>query len=351
MKFPIHNYCIGASSSIKEAMVVIDKNLTGGALVVNENNELVGTITDGDIRRAMLKGSSLKDDIEGTYFKNFKFVTEEHSKNKAKEYMLANKIRQVPVIDKDKKLIDLYFLDDILSYDIKENYVFILAGGLGTRLRPLTETVPKPMLTVGDKPILELIIEQFKEYGFRNFIISINYKGEIIEKYFKDGSKFGVNIEYIKEAKKLGTAGSIALVKEKFTKPFIVINGDILTGIDFEKFLNHHIKNNFNITVGVRNYEINVPYGVLVTDDILIESLEEKPTYKFHINGGVYAVNPEIIKYIQEDEVYNMTDLIEDAINNKYTSGIYEITEYWKDIGQIEDYKKANTDIHKFFKL
>ncbi|MGH4125352.1 MAG: nucleotidyltransferase family protein [Clostridium sp.] len=351
MKFSIDKYCIGTDSTIKEAMVVIDKNLTGGALVVNENNKLVGTITDGDIRRAMLKGSSISDGIENTYFKNFKFVTEEHSKKKAKEYMLSNKIRQVPVIDKDKKLIDLYFLDDIISYEKKDNYVFILAGGLGTRLRPLTETVPKPMLTVGEKPILELIIEQFKEYGFRNFIVSLNYKGEIIEDYFKDGSEFGVKIEYIRETKKLGTAGSIALVKEKFTKPFIVINGDILTGIDFEKFLNHHIKNDFNITVGVRNYEINVPYGVLVTDNMIIESLEEKPTYKFNINGGVYVVNPEIVKYIKEDEVYNMTDLIEDAMNNDYTSGIYEITEYWKDIGQIEDYRNANRDIHKFFEL
>ena len=351
MKYSIDKYCIGASSTIKEAMNVINKNLTGAALVVNENNELVGTITDGDIRRALLKGNSINESIESTYFKNFKFVTEEHSKKKAKEYMLKNNIRQVPVIDKDKKLTDLYFLDDILSYDKKDNYVFILAGGLGTRLRPLTETVSKSMLIVGDKPILELLIEQFKEYGFRNFIISINYKGEIIEEYFKDGKEFGVNIEYIRETTKLGTAGSIALAKEKLIKPFIVINGDILTGIDFEKFLNHHIKNDFNITVGVRNYEINVPYGVVVTDNMLIQSLEEKPTYNFHISGGVYVVNPEIIKYINEGEVYNMTDLIEDAISNKYKSGVYEITEYWKDIGQIEDYRKANTDIHEFFKL
>ncbi len=332
-------------------MVVIDKNLTGGALVVNENNELVGTITDGDIRRALLKDFSISEGIENTYFKNFKFVTEEHSRKKAKEYMLNNNIRQVPVIDKDKKLTNLYFLDDVLSYDKKDNYVFILAGGLGKRLRPLTETVPKPMLTIGDKPILELIIEQFKEYGFKNFIISINYKGDIIEDYFKDGSAFNVNIEYIKETKKLGTAGSLSLIKEKLNKPLIVINGDILTGIDFDKMLSHHMENNFNITVGVRNYEINVPYGVLNTENMIIESLEEKPTYKFNINGGVYAVNPDIIKYIKEDEIYNMTDLIEDAMNNDYRTGIYEITEYWKDIGQIEDYKKANKDIHKFFKL
>ena len=351
MRFSIDKYCIQATATIKEAMKVIDKNLTGGALVVNENNELVGTITDGDIRRAILRGYNINEGIEGAYHRNFKFVTEEHSKKKAKEYMLSNKIRQVPVIDKDRKLTDLYFLDDIISYDKKDNYVFILAGGLGTRLRPLTETVPKPMLTVGDKPILELIIEQFKEFGFRNFIISLNYKGELIEEYFKDGKNFDVNIEYITETKRLGTAGSIALAKEKFTKPFIVINGDILTGIDFDKFLNHHTENNFHITVGVRNYEINVPYGVLVTDNMLIESLEEKPTYNFHINGGVYAVNPETIDHIREEEVYNMTDLIEDAMNNNQKSGIYEITEYWTDIGHIDDYRKANCDIHKFFKL
>ena len=351
MRFTIDSYCIESDATIKEALKVIDKNLTGGALVVNENNELVGTITDGDIRRAILRGLSINEGIEGAYFKNFKFVTEQHSKKKAKEYMLKNKIRQVPVIDKDKKLTDLYFLDDIISYDKKDNYVFILAGGLGTRLMPLTETVPKPMLKVGEKPILELIIEQFKEYGFRNFIISLNYKGEIIEEYFKEGKDFDVNIEYITETKKLGTAGSIALVKEKFTKPFIVINGDILTGIDFDKFLDHHMKSNFDITVGVRNYEINVPYGVLVTDNMIIESLEEKPTYKFHINGGVYAVNPEVIEYIKENEVYNMTDLIEDTMDDKKKSGIYEITEYWTDIGHLDDYKKANTDIHKFFEL
>jgi dTDP-glucose pyrophosphorylase/glutaredoxin len=351
MRFSIESYCIESDATIKEAMKVIDKNLTGGALVVNENNELVGTITDGDIRRAILRGLNINEGIEGAYFKNFKFVTEQHSKKKAKEYMLKNKIRQVPVIDKNKKLTDLYFLDDIISYDKKENYVFILAGGLGTRLMPLTETVPKPMLKVGDKPILELIIEQFKEYGYINFIISLNYKGEIIEEYFKDGKDFDVNIEYVTETKKLGTAGSIALVKEKFTKPFIVINGDILTGIDFDKFLNHHMKSNFDITVGVRNYEINVPYGVLVTDNMIIESLEEKPTYKFHINGGVYAVNPEVIEYIKENEIYNMTDLIEDTMDDKKKSGIYEITEYWTDIGHIDDYRKANTDIHKFFEL
>ncbi|MGK0466568.1 nucleotidyltransferase family protein [Clostridium sp.] len=351
MRFSIDNYCIGSNSTIKEAMQVIGKDLTGAALVVNDQNELVGTITDGDIRRAMLKDYSINDNIDKAYCKDFKFVTEKCSKEKAKAYMLKNKIRQVPVVSSDKKLVDLYFMDDVLAFDVKDNYVFILAGGLGTRLRPLTETVPKPMLRIGDKPILELIIEQFKEYGFKNFIISINYKGEIIEEYFKDGNKFDVNIEYIKETKKLGTAGSIFFAKEKLTKPFIVINGDILTGIDFEKFLYHHIENNFNITVGVRDYEMNVPYGVVVTDNMVIQSLEEKPTYNFHISGGVYAVNPDIIKYIVKDEVYNMTDLIDDAISNKYTTGIYEISEYWKDIGQIEDYRKANVDIHKFFKV
>ncbi|MCY6958628.1 nucleotidyltransferase family protein [Clostridium brassicae] len=349
MRFSNETYCINIDSTIKDAMECIDKNLIGAALVVDDNKHVKGIITDGIIRRAILKGYTIQENIEGIYNKEFKYVDKFVSKKKVKEFMLKYKIRQVPLLDEKGILEDLYFLDDIISYDKKDNYVFILAGGLGTRLRPLTENIPKPMLKVGDKPILERIIEQFKEFGFKNFIISLNYKGEIIEDYFKDGKEFDVNIEYVRETKKLGTAGSIKLAEDKFKKPFIVINGDILTGIDFDAFLSHHMNNKFDVTVGARNYEMKVPYGVMVTDDILIKSLEEKPVYTFYINSGVYALSENVIKYIPEDEEYNMTDLIEDVINNDGRSGVYQITEYWSDIGQMEDFKKANEDVKKFF--
>lgn len=349
MKFSIEAYCIKTNSTIKDAMESIDKNLTGGAFVVDDNFHAKGVITDGNIRRAILKGHNISDSIEGIYSKEFKYVSQYESKKKVKDLMLKYKIRQVPVLDEQDKIINLYFLDDVISYEDKDNYVFILAGGLGTRLRPLTENTPKPMLKVGDKPILEHIIEQFKEYGFKNFIISVNYKGEIIEEYFKDGKELDVNIEYVRETKKLGTAGSIKLAEDKFKKPFIVINGDILTGIDFDAFLNYHIKNGFDVTVGARNYEIKVPYGVMLTEENLIKSLEEKPVYSFYINSGVYVLNEKTIKFIPEGEMYNMTDLIEDVIANSGRSGVYKITEYWSDIGQMDDFKKANEDINKFF--
>lgn len=349
MKLPIEIYCLNINSTIKQALEVIDKNLTGAALITNDDNQIVGIITDGDIRRALLREHNIKDSIEGIYCKNFKYADCFESKKKIKEFMLNYKIRQIPVLDKEKRLVDLYFIDDMLSYDEKDNYVFIPAGGLGTRLRPLTDTIPKPMVKLQDKPILEHTIEQFREYGFRNFMISLNYRGDIIENYFGDGKRFGVNIEYVKESIKLGTAGSIALGREKLQKSFIVINGDILTGIDFDAFLNHHLKNEFDITVGVRNYEIKVPYGVMVTDDLLIKSVEEKPTYNFYINSGIYAINPEMIKYIPENEYYDMTDLINNLVERKHKSGVYQITEYWNDIGQIEDYRRANEDVKKFF--
>jgi NDP-sugar pyrophosphorylase family protein len=263
--------------------------------------------------------------------------------------MLKYRIRQLPLLDENKRLLDIYFLDDIITYEKKDNYVFILEGGLGTRLRPLTEVVPKPMLKVGDKPILELIIEQFREYGFKNFIISVNFLGNVIEDYFGDGKNFDVNIEYIREDKRLGTAGSIRLAEDRLINPFIVINGDILTGIDFDSFLRYHVENEFNVTAGVRSYEFTVPYGVINARELVITSLEEKPTFSYYINSGVYALNPEMIRLIPPDQIYNMTDLINDGMIKDHRAGIYQITEYWADIGQLDDYKKANEDVKKFF--
>lgn len=340
-------YLIDSNATIKKAMENIDRNRIGAVFVTNEEKVLLGTITDGDVRRALLKGYKLEDRIENIYNKNFKYITHIYDKKKVKEYMLKYGIRQLPLVDENKKILDLIFFNDIICYDKKENYVFVMAGGLGARLRPLTDKIPKPMLTVGDKPILELIIEQFREYGYTNFIISLNYKGEIIENYFRDGSNFNVNIEYVKENKKLGTAGSISLAKDKLNKPFIVINGDILTGIDFDAFLNYHISNDFDITVGTRNYEVKIPYGVMTTENAIIKSLQEKPIYSYHINGGIYVINPYILKFLPYNEYYNMTDFIENVITRGYRAGIYNITDYWADIGQIKDYETVSKKFSK----
>lgn len=347
MKLRTKDYCVYVDSTIKVAMEAIDMNLTGAVFVINNKNQVIGVLTDGDIRRAILKVRVIENTIEPYYNRNFKFATHLENRKKVKEYMILHKIRQLPILDKEKRLVEVCFLDDLISYDKKDNFVFILAGGMGTRLKPLTDNIPKPMLNVGSKPILEHIIESFKEFGYYKFIISLNYMGQIIEDYFGDGSKFDVSITYVKEKNKLGTAGSIKLAKDILNKPFIVINGDILTKMDFDDFLNCHIENKFDITVGVRNYEIKVPYGIMITEDKLIKSLQEKPTYSFYINSGVYVVNPELINYIPSDEQYNMTDLINNVIDNENKPGTYPITEYWADIGQLDDYRKANEDIKK----
>lgn len=349
MKQPLDIYCLNENSVITDALKLIDKNLIGAAFVINNEQKVIGVITDGDIRRALINGVNTSCSIKGIFNSKFKFVKGANSREEVKELLIKNKIRQLPVLDDDGKLIDLYSLEDLMRYDQKDNYVFILAGGLGTRLRPLTNDIPKPMLKVGDKPILELIINRFKDYGFKNFILSINYKGDIIEEYFKDGKDFDVNIDYVREKSRLGTAGSIKLAQNKLDKPFIVINGDILTGMNFHSFLNSHINNKFDITVGVRNYEIKVPYGVMVTDNLSIKSIEEKPTYNFYINSGVYVLNPEVIKYIPKNKPYNMPDIINDVINHKGNPGVYSISEYWTDIGRIDDYYKANEDVKVYF--
>lgn len=349
MNIDFTKYCIKENATIKETMKLINENVIGAAIVVEDGFKVKGLITDGDIRRALINGKNINESIKGIYNKNYKYVSKFESKKRAKEIMLKYKIRHLPVLNEEGVLTDLYFLDDLISYKEKDNYVFILAGGLGTRLKPLTEKTPKPMLNVGDKPILQTIIEQFKEYGFKNFIISLNYKGDVIEDYFKDGKQFDVNIDYVWETKKLGTAGSIKLAKEKLSKPFIVINGDILTGIDFDDFLNEHMENNNDITVGSRNYEMTIPYGVISTNGMSIKSIEEKPTYSFYISSGVYALNPNVIDYIPDNVLYNMTDLIKDVTQDNLKAGIYHIKEYWVDIGQITDYKKANDDVNKYF--
>lgn len=348
MRLPIKEYCININSTIKEAMKNIDKNLTSGSLVVDNNMKLMGVITDGDIRRAILKGNSIDGKIKEIYKKNCKVISSLVSKKKAKEIMLKHKIRQLPVIDKENRIENLYFLDDIISYDKKENYVIIMAGGLGTRLRPLTEDIPKPMLHIGDKPMLEQIINNFKEYGFRKFLISVNYKGHIIEDYFGDGESLGVDIDYIKEDEPLGTAGAISLVKEKLRDDFIVINGDILTTIDFDQFLNIHKDKGNYITAGVRKYDMKIPYGVIAEENASIKEIREKPEYSFNIISGIYALSPKILDYIEENKFLNMTDLIND-VSKENTCGMYDIKSYWMDIGEMDNYNRANEDIKKFF--
>lgn len=337
------------TSSIKEALEVIDSGAIRIALVVDKNDKLIGTLTDGDIRRGLLRGLSLNSSIETIIFKNPTVCYAEDTKEKILEIATQKKLYQVPIVDRKGKLVGIEEVNELLKPLAKTNKVVLMAGGLGTRLRPLTEHTPKPMLKVGDKPILETIIANFRKYGFTNIILSVNYKSEIIEEYFKDGSDFGVNIEYIHEKQRMGTAGALSLMRDKLSEPFFVMNGDLLTNINFEHMMEYHLSNNAIATMGVREYDFQVPYGVVNVDGIDIQSIEEKPKHSFFVSGGVYILSPEVLKSIPNNEFFDMPTLFEKLIAENKKSISFPIREYWLDIGRIEEFKKANSEYHKVF--
>jgi NDP-sugar pyrophosphorylase family protein len=255
----------------------------------------------------------------------------------------------VPIVDEDQKVIDLFIIDDGLLKKQHENHVVLMVGGLGTRLRPLTENTPKPMLEVGGKPILETIVKRFVDSGFTNITMCLGYKSNVIQDYFRDGGSFGANIDYIVEEKRLGTAGALALLGKNLTNPFFVMNGDLLTNIDFEKMLDFHVEHKSKATMCVREYDIEVPYGVvnLVNENII--SIEEKPNHSFFVNAGIYLLESDCIDLIPDNEFYDMPTLFGELIAAKEKIVPFPLQEYWLDIGRISDYEKANLDIHTIF--
>ena len=337
------------TSTIKEALQIIDFGAMKIALVIDENEKLLGTLTDGDIRRGLLNGLSLDDAIETIVFKNPTVCSIEDTKEKILEIATEKKLYQVPIVDNTGKLVGIEIIDELLKPSIKTNRVVLMAGGLGTRLKPLTEHTPKPMLRVGDKPILETIILNFKKYGFVNIILSVNYKSEMIEAYFKDGSELGVNIEYVHEEKRMGTAGALSLMQEKLDEPFFVMNGDLLTNINFEYMMEYHLRHQAVATMGVREYDFQVPYGVVNVDGIEIQSIEEKPIHRFFVSGGVYILDPDVLQYIPKSEFFDMPTLFEALIAKKKRSISFPIREYWLDIGRMEEFERANSEYHKVF--
>lgn len=346
MKINIEKVLVYTEYSIKQALEILDAGAKGIILIVDKDKKLMGTITDGDIRRAILNGISLDIKIKEIIHKDPIKVFEGTSIEEAKEIIIKNAIQHLPIINKDNIIIDMITLNDIILPKGKDNIVIIMAGGLGTRLKDLTKEIPKPMLQVGGNPILYHIINNFKQCGYNKVVISVNYKSEIIENYFQDGVAYGVKINYIKEQKRLGTAGGIKLAENYINEPFFVINGDVFTNLNVEKMMEFHIKNKFDITVGTRRYSLTVPYGVIEEKKNNIIGLKEKPTVDYLINGGVYCLNPELIKYIPEDKYFEITDLINGCIEKKLNVGSYEIKDYWMDIGKLEDYNKLNDDIH-----
>jgi len=340
---------LSPGSTIREALKVIDNGAIKIGVVVDENEKLVGTVTDGDIRRGILKGKSLDDTIEDIYNRDPLVVGENESKKNIIKICKTKKIYQIPVIDAQNRVVSIEILDELLSPEVHLNQIILMVGGLGSRLRPLTEKTPKPMLRVGDKPILQTIVESFANYGYKNIIMCVNYKSHIIQDYFGDGSKFDVNIEYILEEKRMGTAGALSLLTKKPQEPFFVMNGDLMTNVNFEHLHDFHQNHNSIATMCVREYDFQVPYGVVNINKGKIQSIVEKPVHKFFVNAGIYLLNPECLELIPNDQFYDMPSLFEKHIDTGKSTAAFPLREYWLDIGQIDEYEKANNEYSNFF--
>ncbi|MBP1680112.1 MAG: Nucleotidyl transferase [Proteobacteria bacterium] len=337
------------SSTIKEALKIIDSGAMQIAIVVDEDGKLIGTITDGDIRRGLLNGLDLNSLIDPIIYKNPTVAKISDTKEEILKKALAKKLHQIPVVDDENRVIGIKEIEELVSPTLKPNKVVLMVGGLGTRLRPLTENTPKPMLMVGNKPILQTIVEKFAEYGFVNIVMCVNYKSNVIQDYFKDGSEFGVNIEYILETQRMGTAGALSLLGTVPSEPFFVMNGDLLTNVNFEHLYHYHLSNNAMATMCVREYDFQVPYGVVNIQDSKIISIKEKPIQKFFVSAGIYMLNPEAIKHIDKNEFFDMPTLFEKLITFGENTLSFPIREYWLDIGRMEEYERANSEYGDVF--
>lgn len=344
----VKNISVPNNATIRQVLEKIDSGNMQIAFVVKDDI-LLGTITDGDIRRGFLKGMNLDDSIENLYNSNPVKGYLSQPKENLVQLALARGVKQLPMIDDSGKLIGVEIVDDYLRVTKKPNVIVLMAGGLGTRLRPLTANTPKPMLTVGSKPILETIVENFSRYGFHNFYLSVNYKAEKIREYFGNGQNQGVTITYLNETKRLGTAGALNMLPKDLDAPIIVMNGDLLTNINFEHLLNYHLLTEADATMCVREYDFQVPYGVVRTEGAAIQSIIEKPTYQYYVNAGIYVLNPSVLEYISKGDSFDMPQLFDELIKHKQKACSFPIHEYWMDIGQPNDFEKANDEYEEFF--
>ncbi len=316
-------------------------------LVVDDHGKLIGTVSDGDIRRGLLKGLDLKSSIDDVTFRNSIVVPPGLDRDSILKLMVANKIHQIPVVDDNQHVVGLHLWDEINEPKPRENLMIIMAGGLGTRLRPHTETCPKPLLSVAGKPMLEHIIERARLEGFSNFVISIHYRGEMIEDYFGEGESLGVNIEYLREESPMGTCGALALLKPKPKEPFIVTNGDIITDINYSALLDFHRSHEAAATMAVRVHESEHPFGVVETDGVEIVELVEKPVTRCHINAGVYVLDPGVLDILDGHDQFVMPSLFCRLREQEHRTVAYAKHEPWLDVGRLEDLNRANVENRK----
>jgi dTDP-glucose pyrophosphorylase len=347
----LHLFCVQAKASIRDTMAVIDKNGRNVAMVVDATGRLVDIVTDGDLRRAILGGGDL-DLVVGEALAQKREAPYPRPLSLAEgtptatilELMDRYAIRYIPLIDEGGVVTGLAIRDRLVSGQIDELRAVIMAGGLGTRLRPLTDDTPKPMLPVAGKPVIAHTVEQLRDAGVKRIVIATHYKPEKIRGYFGDGRDFGVEIGYAHERIPLGTAGALAMI-ETDGSPILIVNGDILSGIDYRAMLDFHRTSEADLTVAVAAYQMTVPYGVVESNGAAIERVVEKPRYTHLINAGIYLASSRVQALIPQNAPLDMTDLIGRAIAKELRVLQFPVREYWLDIGRIEDYQRAEADL------
>ena len=336
------NAIIHLPATIRDAAETLTLASTQIILVTSEDDRLLGVVTDGDIRRGLLAGRTLDSPLEQVMETSFYSAREDEDTAVVLKVMRDKEFRQVPILDESGRIVGLKTLMDLTTPPSRDNWVILMAGGLGQRLRPLTENCPKPMLSVGGKPVLETIMLQFMEHGFHNFFISVNYRADMIKQHFGDGSKHGISINYLHEDKRLGTAGALGLLPSAPDEPVLVMNGDVLTRVDFPGMVEFHEKQQTSATMAVRSFEMQIPYGVVEVDDHKILRLSEKPVHHFFVNAGIYVLSPEALRSIPANEYLDMPTLFDQLREAGKPTSAFPIHEYWMDIGRKQDFDQAN---------
>ena len=320
------------------------ENLTSSglrlSLVVSPAGALLGIVSDGDIRRGLLAGEGLDSPATAVMNRSFAFAPSAAPVPELKRIVRSREVTHLPLVDQDGKLAGLFIDQPDERGTGRDNTVVIMAGGVGMRLRPLTENTPKPMLPVGGKPMVQHTIEALRSEGFANFVLAINYLGDQIESHFGDGSDFGIDISYVREAQPLGTGGALSLLEGNFQSPILVVNGDVMLSAKISEMLDFHNQSGGELTVGVKLLETQIPYGVVDVDGSRILGIKEKPVYRDFVNAGVYVVNPGLLGQVPHDEKFDMTDLLEKVIEIS-TATAFPLHESWIDLGRHEDLLRA----------
>ena len=337
-------YCVDDTADVRRAVEVIDRNKDGIALVIDNAKTLLGTVTDGDVRRYLLNGGQFSDPVGDLMCTHPVTASADSSKQHIKDLLWGKRLTVVPLIDAKGIPVALARMRDLLAEQASDRIAVIMAGGEGKRLRPITENIPKPMVKVGGSPILEQIIIGLRESGIKRISIALNYRGSMIEEYFQDGDNFGVQITYVKEQTKLGTAGALSLLEPVPSEPLLVMNGDVLTSVNYERLFDFHAKHRSAITVAATDYHLKVPFGVLDLAGHHVLGLKEKPVRQFYCNAGIYIIEPDLLQRIPDGATYDMSDLLIEAIEDGLPVSAFPIHEYWIDVGEHDALEQARND-------